>query len=1043
MNSRSSLFLFLLLPLQSVSAATYYVDANSGNDKWSGNQATPIGSPAIDGPWLSLAKVSTQLLSPGDTVLLKCGGSWNQSLSIKTSGTASSPITYGVYPAGCATPPQINGATLIPASNWKLYSGNIYKTTLPFNLVSNSTFDSSISGWGKWSQANDAVMSLSTSCPTSNGNCMTFTSGATNSLAISNSFGLNAGVSYNSNFVAKVPSGKTVWVIVRRAVWPWDPVGQAVPFTGNGTWQNYSFPFRATAAVAAAGLNFDVPAGVTIGVDNVRVDTVLDGAYGIFGSGQAMLVAHHPNRGHNPLMPDSLYYSIAQDSAKTIVSGKTVSTSLTTGTDLSLPAGAILTPGTGIRIRVNDWNLDERKITSVSGSLINLDAPTDYPLYKNWGYFLTGQLWMLDEPGESFYDATSNTVYVWMPDGHPPGARVSIGQMDIGIDVTNSSYVALDGIAVRNTVTGIRMNQVSNTTVRNMIIEDVLGRGIDATQSSSVNIGTSRFTRIGREAISGRDGGFSLSKFAIYDNDISESGVMLNGKVVNSLPVDVAAAVQAGMYSTVQRNSLRGTAYSGIIPLQNSIVSDNHVENSCLVLDDGGGIYLGATSSNSLIDHNTVVHAIGSKSGKPTEHYTHAQGIYLDNHANGVTVSNNTVVNAYYGILLHDAYNNVIQNNTLYGNRHYQFSTSEDSNTVRTAGDVYGNIVNGNQFFQTNGIPPVHHLSVYNNTSDTVYDRNLYFTLVSRNIAGEKWSTGSVAHSFPQWQSATTSSGIPRNLDPLGNEVNSSDLNYALYTITGSNIVPNGNLASGMTQWYSWNETSPYGQQSLVPCKPGTCIKYVAGASTGILDSPYFSIVQGQWYRLSFDLQGSAANQSFYAIVRRGGGGTNGYESLMAPEGLTATTGMQRYSVVFQSSKTINVNDPITLDKGARVDFTSIQPGQAITVANLELVPISAVSATLRTNILVNSTTAPVSLDCPLMGSEAILCSDFVRFKDGQTVVWPYPLGPGNSEIIYTRDSKLTDADRDSIPDSQDSCASTLAGQSVNAKGCSFSQNYP
>jgi hypothetical protein len=66
-----------------------------------------------------------------------------------------------------------------------------------------------------------------------------------------------------------------------------------------------------------------------------------------------------------------------------------------------------------------------------------------------------------------------------------------------------------------------------------------------------------------------------------------------------------------------------------------------------------------------------------------------------------------------------------------------------------------------------------------------------------------------------------------------------------------------------------------------------------------------------------------------------------------------------------------------------------------------------------------------------------------VRFTDAQPVYWPYALGAHNSEIIYSRDSSLIDADGDGIPDTQDTCASTLAGQGVNAKGCSFSQNYP
>ena len=89
MKSRFSLFLFLLLPIQSAHAATYYVDSSFGNDNWSGQQAAPLGSPATNGPWLSLAKVSATVLAPGDSVLLKCGGIWNETLTLKNSGTTA------------------------------------------------------------------------------------------------------------------------------------------------------------------------------------------------------------------------------------------------------------------------------------------------------------------------------------------------------------------------------------------------------------------------------------------------------------------------------------------------------------------------------------------------------------------------------------------------------------------------------------------------------------------------------------------------------------------------------------------------------------------------------------------------------------------------------------------------------------------------------------------------------------------------------------------------------------------------------------------
>jgi hypothetical protein len=336
---------------------------------------------------------------------------------------------------------------------------------------------------------------------------------------------------------------------------------------------------------------------------------------------------------------------------------------------------------------------------------------------------------------------------------------------------------------------------------------------------------------------------------------------------------------------------------------------------------------------------------------------------------------------------------------------------------------------------------------VYSSTDAAAsYDSNLYFTLVSSQMASESSPTTSTSYRFPQWQAATTSSGAPRNLDSNGREINSGAIGYATYKLTGNNLVPNGNLAAGQTTWSSHNPGAPYGQLSVINCVPGKCLQYAAGSSTnGLVSSPNFSVVQGQWYRVSFDLMGNTSNQGFNVVVRRGGGGSNGYESLMTTPDLvfSASSGFQRYSFVFQSTKTVNANDPVTKDLGARIDFYGIQSGQTITLTNLELLPISSVNANLRTNILVNPTGASVALDCPLVGTDAPFCSEFVRFTDAQPVSWPYTVAPQNSEIIFTRDSTLADADRDGIADNQDTCPSTPVGTSVNARGCAFTQSYP
>ena len=75
-----------------VQAATYYIDAISGNDVWSGTVNVPTGTPQSNGPWRTLARVQSATLAAGDTVLLRCDQTWRESLVISATGTAAAPI---------------------------------------------------------------------------------------------------------------------------------------------------------------------------------------------------------------------------------------------------------------------------------------------------------------------------------------------------------------------------------------------------------------------------------------------------------------------------------------------------------------------------------------------------------------------------------------------------------------------------------------------------------------------------------------------------------------------------------------------------------------------------------------------------------------------------------------------------------------------------------------------------------------------------------------------------------------------------------------
>ena len=72
--------------------ANYYVDATGGNDS---NPGTYQGK-----AWKTIAKVNAAPLKPGDSVLFKCGGTWQGQLTIPSSGSAGSPITFKAYGVG-------------------------------------------------------------------------------------------------------------------------------------------------------------------------------------------------------------------------------------------------------------------------------------------------------------------------------------------------------------------------------------------------------------------------------------------------------------------------------------------------------------------------------------------------------------------------------------------------------------------------------------------------------------------------------------------------------------------------------------------------------------------------------------------------------------------------------------------------------------------------------------------------------------------------------------------------------------------------------
>jgi parallel beta-helix repeat protein len=744
-------------------------------------------------------------------------------------------------------------------------------------------------------------------------------------------------------------------------------------------------------------------------------------------------IAHYPNRGYRTEEPASPYLSLAANS--------TNSTTLETGSAIQLPAGVRLQDGARVRVRTNEWWMDDARVTAFDGSRITVGAPLRYPAQAGFGYYFVGQRWMLDSPNEWFHDAAAGNLLVWMPGGTVPDTPLQATVLATGIDLSSRTHVTLEGLAVRRVGTGVIATSSIGVQLRNLQVEDTVGAGVEASISQFLAIDSSSLLRTGADAIQGDthlQG--SASDLSLRNSVVRDSAVRMEGEVATTLPVATYAAVSAGARAVVSGNVIVNSGYIGMRVGSGSEVQGNFVYGACSQLDDCGGIYTWS-SSKVTIRGNTVIRSRGTAFGKPASRRSSAaQGIYLDESANDVRVDNNTVVDADHGIQLHVSSRNTLSGNRLFANRRSQIWLQSTRNKENAAGDVVGNVITGNQIAAA--VPGSVGIWLSNSIGPTsafgTIDNNQYADRGNPTVVLDSTPTGTRSYTLAQWQAATTPD-LPAGRDSAGSGTIATP--FAAYRVGGANIVPNAGLATNTAGWTTHSATAPAPGLQRAACPRGWCLTLLAGGSNSLVASPNFRVVAGQWYRLTVDLLGDQDKQPVMLILRRGGGGSNGYESLSDRSlQTTAERGWRRHTVTFQATKTVNARDPVTGDLGARIDIEGVLPGRSITLANLELIPVTLSSTALLTGAMVNVGNSEIQSACPMSATQAAACTRLMRLSDHTPLAWPLRVPARSTVLYYGQDPSLADSDRDGIADSQDSCPETPAGSAVSAAGCSLGQ---
>jgi hypothetical protein len=110
------LSVFLIIYCLPAVATTYYISSSGGNDNSPGKGKSPATA------LRTLSMISKLNLKPGDSVLLKRGDLWRETIKVPASGTTGAFITFSSY--GTGANPLLYGSEAV--SGWKKNSANVW-----------------------------------------------------------------------------------------------------------------------------------------------------------------------------------------------------------------------------------------------------------------------------------------------------------------------------------------------------------------------------------------------------------------------------------------------------------------------------------------------------------------------------------------------------------------------------------------------------------------------------------------------------------------------------------------------------------------------------------------------------------------------------------------------------------------------------------------------------------------------------------------------------------------------------------------------------
>ncbi|MBK8551302.1 MAG: right-handed parallel beta-helix repeat-containing protein [Ignavibacteria bacterium] len=504
------------------------------------------------------------------------------------------------------------------------------------------------------------------------------------------------------------------------------------------------------------------------------------------------------------------------------------------------------------KIRTKNWAYEIRKVSSFISGNVNFSSPTVYSNYTNYGYYFDNKLELIDVQDEWYHDKTTGILYFYAPGGvNPNTLQIEAVIQRYGVN-SNNNYVKVTNIKISGyTESGIRFYSGNNKSILGCYITQTGIYGINLNGNNHI-IENNTFEDNLSSGIFGVVTGGSV-RYNIFNRTGLIPGYGASGSGY--------AAISAGSFqnSVIEFNNIDSSGYIGISIAKTNMVKNNILDYSCLVLNDGGGIYITNCDSLKIIG-NLVFNTIGNYSTSGVSG-SYSVGIYVnDKIMKNSTIQNNTVCySGYMGILID--HGTTLENNKIIGNTSYNNFGGQILFTDYSATSYipsFNTIMKHNIFYSLsvdqacltlNG----HRGSVISDygTFDSNYYCNPYGEFLVRRTNFLPAYTSNT-HTLDYWK------------DTYGKDLNSKSLPFSFNqfrvtdTLSG-NLLSNSQFNTNINPWQGWPSGASLGWTTN-PLLDSGCLRMRwngIGYTVGFAVSNRYSITNGNYYLLSVSSAGN------------------------------------------------------------------------------------------------------------------------------------------------------------------------------------------